>query len=366
MLNNKMGTFTALELSNKVGNFIIEDIDLSIVNSLRRIIISEVPNVAFAFEPYSDNNGITVHKNTCALHNEILGHRISLIPLCFDADEIENFEPKKYRFVLSKKNVSQEILNVTTNDFDIYDENNVKYDAAFKKKIFPADPITKEHILITRLKPNMYDISKGEEIDIECYASVNTAKEHARWNPVSKCSFYNVVDENITKQMEKTLKPEEKNTFNCLDKYRYFKKNQYDEANQFHFSIESECRLTPKYLFGKAIEILISQINNFQNSLDDIDIVNINDMNVINIMGSSHTLLNVLQSLIYNENFRNKPPNQNPLEFIGYHQSHPLDNKMVLKIKFKENNQNVRVFLKAECARIVAYLAKLKDKWNTV
>lgn len=361
-----MASFTVLDISDKNARFIIDNVDLSIVNSVRRIILSEIPNVAFAFDPYSESNGIKIHRNTCALHNEFLAHRISLIPLCFDSHEIEKFEPSKYRFVLSKHNSGHESLNVTTADFDIYDENNVKYDKKYTQKIFPADPITKDHILITRLKPNLYDTTRGEEIDIECVAKIDIAKEHARWSPVSKCTFFNVIDEKKAKEVEVTVSPDDKNKFNYLDKYRYFKKNKYDEPSSFEFQIESECRLTPTYLFGKALAILKTQVETFASNLDKLEIQNLNKMNVINIIGSSHTLLNVLQALIYNANFRDKSPADNLLEFIGYHQSHPLDNKMVLKIKFKDNDTSVKEFLRQECSMISNYITELEGMWSRV
>ena len=346
---------------------VIDDLDLSIVNSVRRIILSEIPNVAFDFDPYAEKNDITITTNTCALHNEFLAHRISLIPLCFDAKEIENFDSKKYRFVLTKKNTGTEILHVTTDDFEIYDESNVKYDKKFKNKIFPADPITKHHVLITKLKPNLYDTSRGEEVDLECFASVNIAKEHARWSPVSKCAFYNALDEKAVKLAEAEVKPLDKNKFHNIDKFRLFKKNKYDEPSSFVFSIDSECRLSPEYLMTKAFQILRNKITEFAAALSSsLNISNQNEMFVIEVTDTTHTLLNVLHSLIYNNTFRNMPPSENPLEFIGYHQSHPLDKKMILKVKFKAAETSIsdlKEFLLSQCDTITSYLDEIIHKW---
>ena len=50
--------------------FKIKNIDVSILNSIRRVILSEIPNIAFEFEPYNiDNQKIIIYKNTCPLHN---------------------------------------------------------------------------------------------------------------------------------------------------------------------------------------------------------------------------------------------------------------------------------------------------------
>lgn len=349
-------------------DFQVKNVDLCIVNAIRRIILAEIPNVAFDFDAYNEINDIDIHTNTGALHNEFLGHRISLIPLCFDEEEIANFTPEKYRFVLKKKNDTSEIIHVTTADFEIYDENNMKYDDKFKKKIFPANKITKDHILITKLKPNLYDMGKGEEIDIECRASVNVAKTHARWSPVSKCTFMNTLDEKAIKAGAVNAK--DKNKFDTLDKYRLFQKNKYDEPNSFDFSIESECRLTPKYLVKKAFEVLISKLSAFQSNLRKEGLVevtkdgNIDNFYILNIYNESHTLLNVLQSMIYNQCFRDISPEENVLEYIGFHQSHPLDNKMVMKIKFNTENVDIDQFLGQQCEKIVNALSALQSEWD--
>jgi DNA-directed RNA polymerase subunit L len=325
----------------------LKDIDLSVVNSLRRIILSEIPNVAI-----DDQNDMTIHKNTGALHNEFLSHRISLIPLCFSEEEIESFDPEKYKFILKKKNTSAEIITVTSHDIEIYDANGKKYPAAFHERIFPLNTITNSYITITKLRPNLYDIQHGEEIDIECTASKNTASTHARWCPVSQCSFGNVIDmEAANAKFAEKKDPQ----FWTLEAFRYFKKNQYDEPCEFEFLIESECALSPKYLFNKAIDILLDKLTNFaQNFVDDkyeIKKLSITDgFWSIYVTDETYTLLNVLQACIYNTNMRQLK--DSPLQYIGYYLPHPLEKTMVLKVKFTEEFDDLKTFFTENVEKI--------------
>lgn len=367
-----MESFDIIKSSPQYMSLRIKNVDLSIVNSIRRIILAEVPNVAFKFEPYDENNDIHIHTNTCSLHNEFLAHRISLLPLCFDENTIESFDPSKYRFVLKKKNEGTEVMNITTKDFEIYDENNVKYPDTLSAKVFPPNPITKDHILITKLKPNLYDLTKGEEIDIECFPSVNIAKTHARWSPVSKCTFYNTIDEVAVAAARKSVPANEMNKFECLDKFRYFVKNKWDEPASFDFEIESECSMTPKYLIKKAFDILKTKLIDFNEAIqtdnkDKVEIVKdkfVDNVFQFNIFNEDHTLLNVVQSQIYNTCFREMTPSNNPIEFIGYHQSHPLDKKMILKIKFKNDKDvnGVRDFMGTFIEKIITVIDNLTTK----
>jgi len=358
-------TFTNLKYANpKKVSFTINDTDLSMVNSIRRIILSEIPNVAFYFDPSDiDHNDIKIAKNTCALHNEFLSHRVSLVPLCFTENEINEFEPSKWTFKLTKQNNTFEIMEVTTKDFKIVNEDGKEYSDAIRERIFPKNTVTGEYILLTKLKPNLYDdVSppRGEAVDLVCYPTINNAMKHARWSPVSQCSFGNTIDENLAKsKFEEFLHTFEKEIgraatkeehqkqqmrFNTLEVFRCFKKNKYDEANHFDFKIESECNMRPAYLFFKACKILIEKLEVFANHLKNKEedavkvhkLTGMDDFFHVEIFNENYTLVNVLQSNIYNIAFRETKAAQNPLDYVGYTQPHPLDNVMVLKMKLKK------------------------------
>ncbi len=365
-----MVTFTDVQYQTpKRLTVTINNADLCIVNAIRRIILSEIPTVGFYFDPTDiENNDIKIKKNTCALHNEFLAHRISLVPLHFDENEINDFDAGKYKFVLKKQNQTYETINVTTGDFEVFDDKGHKYPLDVATHIFPKDPVTKDHILLTKLKANLYDeVSppRGEAIEIECFPSVNIAMNHARWSPVSQCSYNNTIDKDIAaKTFEAFLRnyeadvgrqatPQEREKqqqrFNSLEVFRCFKKNKYDEADTFDFKIESESRLRPAYLFFKACKILIEKVDKFASNLKNknTDAVKINkltgvdDFYQVEVRNETFTLLNVIQSMMYNIAFHETKPTNNPFEYLGYYQPHPLDDVMIIKIKLRQFEDTV-------------------------
>ena len=363
----------------------VHNVDLSIVNALRRIILAEIPTVALAFDPIAESNeDIMISLNNSALHNEFLAHRISLIPMHFNKKEIAAFNPEDYLFHLKVKNTGTDIIPVTTRNIVIKDAEGKPYSDSVHRRVFPADPITKDHILITKLRPNIYSPEKGESIDITFKASKNIAKNHSRWCPVSCCAFYNMVDEKAATQgLEDKLAEEAKNRnrpltqeetdkiskrFDTLMKYRFFYKNKYGEPSIFHFKIDSECGLHPEELFTQALDTLIAKLNTFaEECASPTTSITVNKVNAtlhdVVIENEDFTLLNVLQSILYNTLIRDQKTNK-VLEYIGYHQPHPLDNKMVLKMKFADESVGALEFLGNSVAdHVIPYVQNIKDQW---
>ena len=65
---------------SNVLNFTLSDTHFSLANSLRRIVLSEIPTLVFRAFPHSESK-IDIISNTTRLNNEIIKQRIGCIPI---------------------------------------------------------------------------------------------------------------------------------------------------------------------------------------------------------------------------------------------------------------------------------------------
>ena len=90
-----MNYVTDIKHSNNETTFSLTNINNSLANALRRIIISEFQTVGFRY--HESSTDIKILTNNTKFHNEYIAHRISMIPL--HGVEPSNFEIEKYKFV---------------------------------------------------------------------------------------------------------------------------------------------------------------------------------------------------------------------------------------------------------------------------
>ena len=116
----------------------MKGIPLSIANGIRRSIIADVKTFAARTKPYKEST-IEIIKNDSPLSNQIISHRISLIPFHIT---YENFPIDDYEFFIYVTNTENSMRNITTNDIKIMDLKKGEY---LKKedsnKIIRKDPL---------------------------------------------------------------------------------------------------------------------------------------------------------------------------------------------------------------------------------
>ena len=330
--------------------FDLENCDVSLANSLRRIMISETPTIAFDTIDY-EISSLKVITNTGALHNEMLLHRLGMIPI--NVSDPLMFDPTDYKFVIEVQNTGNTILDVTSKDFRVID-NKTNRDMDVND-FFPPNPVTKDHILITRLKPNPGG-GEGEKIHIEGTARIGIGKENSRWAPCScvtyiykkdSAKFESALSHHLAVQKENNpdITAEQEgdiiNTFRINEEERYFYTDESNNPNIFEFYIESVGVILASKILDQSFDILVKKIEKFRSAFDDHIRGGESSVNIMEsptvmtahdiiIDDEDHTLGFLLQSYIE----RLIPE----VKFVGYNNPHPLKKNIVLRISTAKND----------------------------
>ena len=389
--------------------FEIGNVNTSMVNGIRRTIISDVKTVGFRTEPYEAGQ-VNIIANDTPLHNQFVLHRISLIPI--HIAKPEKFDVDDYLFIIDLVNDTNSIIDITTENFKIKRISTNKFLPQEEvKNFFPPDPITGDYILIDRLRPKYFVPSKTlsqEVVDemgkvftkktedkmrfhIEGKACISNGKENGHFCPTSCSAYINKVDETkaklglknyIDKQLEiakdtnVTPMTTEQLTrrFDLTEKPRYFYTNNKDEPNVFTFKIETVGVIPPLIIFHRSIDILKEKINNFVSNLinNNEDVITINPSSQLNggydiiIKDEDDTLGNILQThlcLLYAD--YTIPKEQRKLQFIGYKRPHPLENHIILALHGSSNekiNTLISDIIKPGCQQIIKVFNKIQSE----
>jgi DNA-directed RNA polymerase subunit L len=331
--------FSAYSKERNVSTFSISDIDLSIVNSLRRTILADIDNVAFHFDIGNrdpEKADIFVKVNDTPLHNEFLAQRISMIPIHLSNDEIKHWDPEDYEFSIDVTNTTNAHVLVTSKDILV--KKNDTVDNKLREQMFPKNAITNDYISITKLPPSTNN--KHTKLEATLVAIKGTAEKSACWSAISLCTYFNSIDEKRNKvKMDEYVK-KHKDTlskdnaivrYNTLDYQRAYKRNEYCEPNHFTFKLEPECLLSPFTIVNNALTIMCNKMQKLiEFDEDKITIEKSDNVYSITVNEENHTMGNLIQALLYNIHVRMKKGKE--IAFVGYFVPHPLDKRIVIKI----------------------------------
>jgi DNA-directed RNA polymerase subunit L len=353
----KVPTMMLPEMSVKreaddILTFTINNTNVSVVNAIRRTILSDVPSVVFHTFPYSENK-CTVHANTTRFNNEIIKHRLSLVPIHITDLTIPL---DNYLLEVKKKNTSEVIEYITTEDFQIKDIKTDKYlSKGDRDKIFPKNGLTNYYIEFLRLRPKLGSNLDGEELHLTAKFSISTAKSNGAYNQASTCFYKNTVNpvaaNDVWVKKAKQLKSEgmdetqiafEKKNWELLDGQRIYIPDSFD------FVLKSVGIYENKELVQQACDILNEHMAIIQQGLD------VDDVNVVSIQKTTSTIENcydiilknydytvgkVLEYYMYTLHFEGDAM----LSFCGFHKEHPHDDFSVLRIAFKNASEPIVV-----------------------
>ena len=286
---------TEIEIKSKTDEelvFDIKGVDPTIVNTLRRIMIAEIPTMAI--------EAVIINQNTSVIPDEVLAHRLGLIPILADAN---NFIEKKPEDEFNDKNSIQFTLKIkcyTDKNGQIINDNIFSKDLQYvpqgeqEKKYFNTQTKTysiglvHDDILINKLAPGM-------ELDLVCYCTKGIGRTHAKWSPVCT-AYYRLINKiNIVKEItgndaeelrqvcpkgvfiiNKKGNIEVGNIIECTSCRECIRQEKYKDlielgkiADHYEFHIESVGMYKPESIFFRAIEVLKKKINFWHEKLNE-------------------------------------------------------------------------------------------------
>jgi DNA-directed RNA polymerase II subunit RPB3 len=188
MPHNRTPNIKITEMRDDYLTFELTNTDISMANSLRRIIIAEVPILAIDLVEFEDN--------TSCLVDEFLAHRLGLVPLrsqvpmsdwnfnheCDCGDYCErcsvritldcDFNTLIKKYPQHRQDVA---ITITSQDLVVHSPHvSIVHFSNEEERQKSHD----EGIALVKLGP-------GQRVKLEAIAKKGIAKEHSKWNPVA-------------------------------------------------------------------------------------------------------------------------------------------------------------------------------------
>ncbi|MCL2134884.1 MAG: DNA-directed RNA polymerase subunit D [Candidatus Bathyarchaeota archaeon] len=261
-----------LEKNDNTLRVIVRDADVTLMNALRRISLTNVPCMAI--------DEVVMIDNLSILQDEIIAHRLGLTPLKTDLD---NYNMPEDCSCQSEFGCSQCRITLTL-DAEANDGTRTVYSGELISENPDVVPVS-DNVPIVKL-------AKGQKLKLEAYAKLGIGKTHAKWQPVcvSAYKYYpkiitpEVVCDDCKKCVDicpknvlelKCDKISVRNLFACnlcMDCVDVCPKKPSLitvewEKNTFILNLESTGALPPERVLQEATKILGKQLKEFEEQL---------------------------------------------------------------------------------------------------
>ncbi|KZP28438.1 hypothetical protein FIBSPDRAFT_779819, partial [Athelia psychrophila] len=178
-------------LSGRSIDFDMVGVDASIANAFRRIMIAEVPAICV--------ENVYVFNNTSVIVDEILSHRIGMVPLNVDPALIDikdsiTDQPTDRNTLVFKLSAectrNPKAPKGSTNPAELYHNSellssHLRWEPQGEQAVVfgdnPPAP-TNPNIVLVKLRP-------GQSVDMELHAVKGVGKDHAKFTPVATASY---------------------------------------------------------------------------------------------------------------------------------------------------------------------------------
>lgn len=193
---------TVTDETDDTVEFDLEGVSPAFANALRRTMIGNVPTLAI--------EDVTVTANNSGLFDEILAHRLGLLPWEFDPDkydmEADEDDPRgAVHMALQQEGPGA----VTARDIAVPNDD-----------VEPANP---DAVIV--------ELAEDASLDMEMTARLGQGKEHAKWQAANAAYAYS--------------------------------------DDTFHFTVESVSGLSPRTIVERALDHLEEQVDAFEDAIGE-------------------------------------------------------------------------------------------------
>jgi DNA-directed RNA polymerase subunit D len=265
---SKQVEIEVLEKDDKNVRLLIREVDVPFINALRRMAIAEVPCMAI--------DEVVMIENSSILQDEIIAHRLGLIPLKTDLDSYNL--PEKCS---CKSGLGCNLCRVTlTLDVESKEGTRTVHSDELRSENPDIVPVS-DKIPIIKL-------AKEQRFKLEAYARLGKGKNHAKWQPVSMCTYkylpkieisskncdacgkcVELCPRKVLTRVDDKIKVRDLMACTlCQDCARACTRHPSaikigHEENAFIFNIESTGALPPERILSEAIKILDEELREF-------------------------------------------------------------------------------------------------------
>lgn len=365
----KLPTIKDLKEQDDILSFDIENINVSLINALRRTIISDIPCFVFRSTPY-EKNKVSILENTTRLNNEIIKHRMSCLPIHIN-DLTIPFE--NYVVELDVENNDDTMKFITTEDFKIRNKETDKYLTREQvKQIFPPNKITNDYIIIARLRPKISQTNDGEKLKLHAEMDIGTAKEDSTFNMVSTCSYSMIPDRTMQQKQWKVKEKELKKQNLEKDEIEKMKQDWFIhdakrliKQDAFHFKLETIGVYTNKDLIHKACNILQEKLKHVIELCENQRLAIESSNTVmkafdIRLENEDYSIGKALEYAFHNLFYQSK----RILDFVGFRKNHPHDTYSIIRVAFQDQEnekESVYQLMKEASQACIQVFKKIKQ-----
>ena len=294
-----------LNFEEMVMVFDMVGVDAAIANSIRRVLIAEVPTMAI--------EKVYIHSNTSIVQDEVLAHRLGLIPINADPRKFKTLSPMQtgenwpdtpsadhmIEFTLKVKcSHNTHALKGSHDPEQLYLNSHVTT-SAFKwvpignqaQKLSELRPVH-DDIVIAKLRP-------GQELNLRMLCMKGIGKDHAKFSPVATASYrllpeITLIKPVIGEKADRLAKCFSEGVIQVVEKNGVLNAEVVDARkdtcsrevfrhedlkdcvklarirDHFIFSIESTGALPPDVLVVEAIKIMMGKCTHFMEELNNL------------------------------------------------------------------------------------------------